>query len=103
MGREPCPAPLHVAMRSPLPFPCVPDRPYKILLVQVGTLSFSHPSFVVFIYKLRKKNFRSAQRRARERAELAPFGPSGGGLRLGRLNLAEIDLFDDDGHLLCPL
>ena len=40
-------------MRSPLPFPCVPDRPYKILLVQVGTLSFSHPSFgvsVVFIY-----------------------------------------------------
>ena len=42
---EPCPAPLRVAMRSPLPFPCVPDRPYKILLVQVGTLSFSHPSF----------------------------------------------------------
>ena len=40
-------------MRSPLPFPCVPDRPYKILLVQVGTLSFSHPSFgvsAVFIY-----------------------------------------------------
>ena len=39
-------------VRSPLPFPCVPDRPYKILLVQVGTLSFSHPSFgvsVVFI------------------------------------------------------
>ena len=34
-------------MRSPLPFPCVPDRPYKILLVQVGTLSFSHPSFGV--------------------------------------------------------
>ena len=30
---EPCPAPLRVAMRSPLPFPCVPDRPYKILLV----------------------------------------------------------------------
>ena len=28
-------------------------RPYKILLVQVGTLSFSHPSFgvpVLFIY-----------------------------------------------------
>ena len=23
-------------MRSPLPFPCVPDRPYKILLAQVG-------------------------------------------------------------------
>ena len=44
---EPCPAPLRVAMRSPLPFPCVPDRPYKILLVQVGTLSFSHPSFGV--------------------------------------------------------
>ena len=50
-----CPAPLRVAMRSPLPFPCVPDRPYKILLVQVGTLSFSHPSFgvpVLFIYYL---------------------------------------------------
>ena len=31
----------------------MPDRPYKILLVQVGTLSFSHPSFgvpVLFIY-----------------------------------------------------
>ena len=45
--------PLRDAMRSPLPFPCVPDRPYKILLVQVGTLSFSHPSFgvpVLFIY-----------------------------------------------------
>ena len=47
-----------VAMRSPLPFPCVPDRPYKILLVQVGTLSFSHPSFgvpaffLLFIYLL---------------------------------------------------
>ena len=27
-----------------LPFPCVPDRPYKILLLQVGTLSSSHPS-----------------------------------------------------------
>ena len=42
-----------VAMRSPLPFPCVPDRPYKILLAQVGTLSFSHPLFgvsVLFIY-----------------------------------------------------
>ena len=44
-------------MRSPLPFPCVPDRPYKVLLVQVGTLSFSHPSFGVpviylFIYLL---------------------------------------------------
>ena len=40
-------------MRSPLPFPCVPDRPYKILLAQVGTLSFSHPLFgvsVLFIY-----------------------------------------------------
>ena len=35
--------PRDVAMRSPLPFPCVPDHPYKILLVQVGTLSFSHP------------------------------------------------------------
>ena len=49
-------AALRVAMRSPLPFPCVPDRPYKILLVQVGTLSFSHPSlplacpFYLFIY-----------------------------------------------------
>ena len=32
---------LSVAMRSPLPFPCVPDRPSKILLVQVGTLSSS--------------------------------------------------------------
>ena len=45
-------------MRSPLPFPCVPDRPYKILLVQVGTLSFSHPSFgvpVLFIYLLKKR------------------------------------------------
>ena len=40
---EPCPAPLRVAMRSPLPFPCVPDRPYKILLVQVGTLSVLLP------------------------------------------------------------
>ena len=52
---EPCPAPLRVAMRSPLPFPCVPDRPYKILLAQVGTLSFSHPLFgvsVLFIYLL---------------------------------------------------
>ena len=50
---EPCPAPLRVAMRSPLPFPCVPYRPSKILLVQVGTLSFSHPLFgvsVLFIY-----------------------------------------------------
>ena len=47
---EPCPAaPLRVAMRSPLPFPCVPDRPSKILLVQVGTLSFSHPSFGVSV------------------------------------------------------
>ena len=57
---EPCPAPLRVAMRSPLPFPCVPDRPYKILLVQVGTLSFSHPSFgvsVVFIYLYRVRDW----------------------------------------------
>ena len=46
---EPCPAPLRVAMRSPLPFPCVPDRPSKILLVQVGTLSFSHPLFGVSV------------------------------------------------------
>ena len=36
-------------MRSPLPFPGVPDRPYKILLAQVGTLSFSHPLFGVFV------------------------------------------------------
>ena len=36
-------------MRSPLPFPCVPDRPYKILLAQVGTLSFSHPLFGVSV------------------------------------------------------
>ena len=52
-GRRLATPPLRVAMRSPLPFPCVPDRPSKILLVQVGTLSFSHPSFgvsVVFIY-----------------------------------------------------
>ena len=48
-----CTSRAHVEMRSPLPFPCVPDRPSKILLVQVGTLSFSHPSFgvpVLFIY-----------------------------------------------------
>jgi len=44
---EPCPVPLRVPMRSPLPFPCVPDRPSKILLAQVGTLSFSHPLFGV--------------------------------------------------------
>ena len=44
MWVNPSPAPsIHVAMRSPLPLPCVPDRPYKILLAQVGTLSFSHP------------------------------------------------------------
>ena len=41
-------------MRSPLPFPCVPDRPYKILLVQVGTLSFSHPSFGVPVLFIRR-------------------------------------------------
>ena len=29
---------------------CVPDRPYKILLVQVGTLSFSHLSFGASCY-----------------------------------------------------
>ena len=50
---EPCPAPLRVAMRSPLPFPCVPDRPYKILLAQVGTLSFSHPCLVCLFYLFR--------------------------------------------------
>jgi len=49
---EPCPAPLRVAMRSPLPFPCVPDRPSKILLVQVWTLSFSHPSFGLSVFFL---------------------------------------------------
>ena len=51
---EPCPAPLRVAMRSPLPFPCLPDRPYKILLVQVGTLSRLPPLVwcVRFIYLL---------------------------------------------------
>ena len=57
---EPCPAPLRVAMRSPLPFPCVPDRPYKILLAQVGTLSFSHPLFgvsVLFIYEAWPNSF----------------------------------------------
>jgi len=33
-----------IAKSRLLPFPCVPDRPSKILLVQVGTLlSFSHP------------------------------------------------------------
>ena len=50
---NPAQPPSVVAMRSPLPFPCVPDRPYKILLAQVGTLSFSHPLFgvsVLFIY-----------------------------------------------------
>ena len=54
---EPCPAPLRVAMRAPLPFPGVPDRPSKILLVQVGTLSFSQTpsplfgaSVLTFIY-----------------------------------------------------
>jgi len=34
------------------PFPCVPDRPSKILLVQVGTLSSSHPSFGVSVFFL---------------------------------------------------
>ena len=51
-------------MRSPLPFPCVPDRPYKILLVQVGTLSFSHPSFgvsAVFIYLLGAEGLLASQ------------------------------------------
>ena len=45
---------LRVAMRSPLPFPCVPDRPSKILLVQVGTLclSSSHPSFCLPVFFL---------------------------------------------------
>ena len=62
-------------MRSPLPFPCVPDRPYKILLVQVGTLSFSHPSFgvpVLFIYlwarELRRKAKEAARTRDRQAA-----------------------------------
>ena len=52
---EPCPAPLRVAMRSPLPFCSVPDRPYKILLEQVGTLCPSPTPrlacpFYLFIY-----------------------------------------------------
>jgi len=49
---NPVQPPLRVAMRSPLPFPCVPDRPYKILLAQVGTLSSSHPSFGLSIFFL---------------------------------------------------
>ena len=60
-------------MRSPLPFPCVPDRPYKILLVQVGTLSFSHPSFgvsVVFIYLLLSHVTRDILQRCREELSL---------------------------------
>jgi len=44
---------IYFAMRSPLPFPCVPDRPYKILLAQVGTLSFSHPLFGVSVLFIR--------------------------------------------------
>ena len=59
-------------MRSPLPFPCVPDRPYKILLAQVGTLSFSHPLFgvsVLFIYLYRRK------RRGVERLSVPPGAP----------------------------
>ena len=31
---------------------CAPDRPSKILLVQVGTLSSSHPSFGVSVFFL---------------------------------------------------
>jgi len=57
-------------MRSPLPFPCVPDRPYKILLVQVGTLSFSHPLFgvsVLFIYL-----FDGLLRKEREFKDVSP-------------------------------
>ena len=36
---------LSVAMRSPLPFPCVPDRPSKTLLVQVGPCPRPIPRF----------------------------------------------------------
>ena len=67
---EPCPAPLRVAMRSPLPFPCVPDRPYKILLAQVGTLSFSHPLFgvsVLFIYLETEEGDATEEEATRER------------------------------------
>ena len=67
---EPCPAPLRVAMRSPLPLiPCVPDRhsnqERSFLLAggDPGTLSFSHPAghpsfgvsvlfFIVFVSTL---------------------------------------------------
>ena len=38
-----------------IPFPCVPDRPSKILLVQVGTLSLSHPLFGVFVLFSKEK------------------------------------------------
>ena len=44
-----------LAPRSRSPVCCVPDRPYKILLVQVGTLSFSGPLFgasVLFLLPL---------------------------------------------------
>ena len=72
-----------------LPFPCVPDRPYKILLLQVGTLSSSHPSIgLSFLFlsfgvtgsaaktaKALKKDFTkttlSHSRQARHRCELA--------------------------------
>ena len=37
-----------LAMPLPAPVPCVPDRPYKVLLVQVGTLSFSRAGFKPF-------------------------------------------------------
>ena len=46
-------------VRSPLPFPCVPDRPSKILLVQVGTLFGLHTLFspstiyILFAYSFR--------------------------------------------------
>ena len=88
-------------MRSPLPFPCVPDRPYKILLVQVGTLSFSHPSFGVSVYLFiiygkrptadgrRHTAYRPEQRRmegsplSRGRHDHCPASEPGGLIRAG--------------------
>ena len=48
-------------MRSPLPFPCVPDRPYKILLTcRWGPCPAPTPRlvcpFYLFIYLYTKKN-----------------------------------------------
>ena len=74
---EPCPAPLRVAMCSPLPFPCVPDRPSNILLVEVGTLSFSHPSFgvsILCICLFRPQTHFVYRGGARYRAQAVPTG-----------------------------